>query len=161
MGLTDPSQPPGSSNPIIKLTDKTRAEYTQLMAFVNADDYLSENKGRISERSGPREPWSQQLDMRISQELPTIAGQRFEITVDLLNVLNLINSEWGWVRNSGVNQNVNMLTLHSFETAAGPDYGKPRYTWPGLKVTDGVADPFQADNILSRWQAQIGIRYTL
>jgi len=53
-----------------------------------------------------------------------------------------------------------MLTFKGLETAPGPDYGKPRYNWVGLKVKDEVANPFQADNILSRWQMQIGLRYT-
>ena len=140
---------------------KSHADYTALFAFIETDSYLRENKGRISERSGPREPWAHQVDLRISQEIPTIAGQRLEITLDILNVLNLLNNDWGWIRNTGLNQIVNMLTFRSFETAAGPNYGKPRYQWAGLKVTDGRADPFTADNFLSRWQAQVGVRYTL
>ncbi|MBI4535180.1 MAG: TonB-dependent receptor [Ignavibacteriae bacterium] len=140
---------------------RSNAAYAQLMAYINGDPYLRDNKGRMSERSGPREPWSHQIDLRLSQEIPTIAGQKFEITVDILNVLNLLNSNWGWVRNTGPNQTVNMLSFRSFETAAGPDYGKPRYQWLGLKNTDGEADPFTPDNILSRWQMQIGVRYTL
>ena len=76
------------------------------MAYVNGDDYLNDNKGKISERSGPREPWGHQIDLRLAQEIPTIAGQRFEITFDILNVLNLLNSDWGWQRNVGVNQTV-------------------------------------------------------
>lgn len=54
-----------------------------------------------------------------------------------------------------------MLNFHSIETTPGPDYGKARYTIPNIKVTDGKADPFVPDNILSRWQAQLGVRYTL
>ena len=139
---------------------KTDAAYGQLMDFVNADAYLTENKGRISERSGPREPWAHSIDLRIAQEIPTFPGHHIEITVDILNVLNLLNSDWGWIRNTGVNQTVNMLTFKGLEKTVGADYGKAKYQWTGLKVTDGVADPFQPDNILSRWQMQLGIRYT-
>ncbi len=153
----------GSSGAILPKTD---AAYSQLMAFIDGDSYLSENKGKISERSGPREPWSHQVDLRLAQEIPTFAGQRIEITFDILNVLNLFNSDWGWVRTSGVNQTVNMLTFSGLVksyTGGVPnaDNGKPRYQWLGLKTTDGKADPFQPDNILSRWQMQFGIRYTL
>jgi hypothetical protein len=139
---------------------KTASDYADLMAYIDADPYLKDNKGKMSERSGPREPWAHQVDLRIGQEIPTFGEHRIEITFDVLNVLNLINSDWGWIRNTGLNQTVNMLTLKSFETTPGPDYGKPRYQWAGLKLRDGVADPALPDNILSRWQAQIGIRYT-
>jgi hypothetical protein len=140
---------------------RSNAAYGQLMAYIDGDDYLREHKGQMSQRAGPREPWAHQVDLRISQEIPTIAGQKFEITLDVLNVLNLLKSNWGWVKNTGLNQTVNMLQFRSFETAAGADYGKPRYQWLGLKNTDGIADPFTPDNILSRWQMQFGIRYTL
>lgn len=139
---------------------KTASDYAALMTYIDADPYLKENKGKMSERSGPREPWAHQVDMRISQEVPTIAGHKIEVTLDILNVLNLLNSDWGWVKNTGLNQTVNMLTFRSFETAPGPDYGKARYQWAGLKVTDGKAEPTFPDNILSRWQAQLGVRYT-
>jgi hypothetical protein len=139
---------------------KTDAAYAQLMAFIDADSYLKDNKGRISERSGPREPWAHTLDMRISQDIPTFGGQKIQITIDILNILNLFNSEWGWIRNTGVNQTVNLLTFKGLEKTVGADYGKAKYQWTGLKVTDGVADPFQPDNLLSRWQMQLGLRYT-
>ncbi|MBM2840442.1 MAG: hypothetical protein HW412_970 [Bacteroidetes bacterium] len=162
MGLKFPDSAASSRNPVVKLTDKSRGEYTQLMSFINADDYLKANKGKISERSGPREPWSHQIDLRISQEVPTFSGHRIELTFDILNVLNLLNSDWGWVRTSGGFQTVNLFTIHSFETTPGADYGKPRYQLQSAtaKVTDGKANPFQPDNLLSRWQAQFGIRYT-
>jgi hypothetical protein len=139
---------------------KTDAAYASLMNYINADPYLSDNKGKMSERSGAREPWAHQLDLRVNQEIPTWGDHKIEITLDILNVLNLLNSDWGWIRNTGLNQTVTMLTFKSFETAAGPDYGKPRYQWAGLPVTDGKADPTSPDNILSRWQMQLGLRYT-
>jgi hypothetical protein len=162
MGLQYPDSAAGPNNPTIKLTDKTRREYGWLMNFINSDEYLKANKGKIAQRSGPREPWTHQLDLHFAQEIPTYAGQKIEFTFDVTNFLNLLNSDWGWVRNTGINQNYSMITFHSIETATGADRGKPRYTVAAssLKVTDGKADPFVPDNLLSRWQAQFGIRYT-
>jgi hypothetical protein len=140
---------------------KTDPAYAQLFAFINADDYLNEHKGQVAERSGPREPWSHQIDLHLGQAIPTIAGQKIEITVDILNLLNLFNSDWGWVRTTGLNS-ANLLTFNSITTVTGADYGKARYQLgSGIKMTDSKADPFTADNILSRWQMQLGIRYTL
>jgi outer membrane receptor protein involved in Fe transport len=146
---------------------KDHADYARLMQFIDGDDYLKERKGQISERMGPREPWSHQIDLRIAQEISTFAGHKLEITVDILNFLNLLNGEWGWVRNTGANQNFFLYTFHSLDSdPASPTYGRPRYFLPSAaKVTDGKADPFLPDDLqprrISRWQLQFGLRYTI
>ena len=137
---------------------KTDVAYTQLMSFVNSDKYLSANKGKISDRSGPREPWAHSIDLRLAQDIPLVAQHSLQITVDILNVLNLLNSDWGWIKNTGVNQTVNVVSFKGLEKTVGPDYGKPRYalTLPGSNASPA---PFLPDNILSRWQMQLGLRY--
>jgi hypothetical protein len=132
---------------------KDDAAYASFFSYIENDEYLSENRGSMSERNGAREPWSHQIDLRLSQEIPTFTGHKVEVTFDILNVLNLFNREWGW-QQTVPNQNAFLLGFHSLETEAGNNYGRPRYTWgnPG--------DPNQPMNIESRWQAQLGIRYT-
>ncbi|HTO95081.1 MAG TPA: carboxypeptidase regulatory-like domain-containing protein, partial [Bacteroidota bacterium] len=112
---------------------KTDAAYAQLMAFINADPYLSANKGKISDRMGGREPWNDEIDMRLTQDIPVIAGHNIQITLDILNVLNLLNSAKGWFMSTGTNQNINVVTFKGLEKTLGADYGKPRYalTLPG------------------------------
>jgi hypothetical protein len=134
--------------------DKNDEAYTSLFNYINGDDYLSGNKGKMSERNGAREPWTHQLDFRLTQEIPTFKGHKFEITFDILNVLNMIDKTWGW-QEVVPNQNAFLLGFHSVDTAPGsPDLGKARYTW------GNTSNPAQALNIESRWQAQLGIRYT-
>lgn len=163
--INDLAYIPKDVNDIILVNDagttlaKTDAAYTQLEAFINGDDYLKEHRGHMSERSGPREPWAHSIDMRLSQDIPVLWGHKIQITIDILNVLNLLKSDWGWIKNTGVNQTVNMFQFYDIVTS-GADIGKPRYRWLGLKTTDGKADPFQPDNLLSRWQMQLGVRYT-
>jgi hypothetical protein len=129
--------------------------YSDLMTFINGDEYLSENKGKMSERSGPREPWMHSLDVRFGQEIPLFEGHTLEFTIDILNFLNFLNSDWGWVKTTGTNQTVNLLTFHSIENTVGsPNYGKPRYQWKGISNT------YVPDNIESRWQLQFGLRYS-
>ena len=129
--------------------------YSDLMTFINGDEYLSENKGKMSERSGAREPWMHSLDVRFGQEIPLFEGHTLEFTIDILNFLNFLNSDWGWVKTTGTNQTVNLLTFHSIENTVGsPNYGKPRYQWKGISNT------YVPDNIESRWQLQFGLRYS-
>ena len=161
---------PKDANDIILVTStrvvlpKTDAAYTTLDAFINNDSYLKDHRGGFVERNGPREPWVHQIDMRLNQEVQVMPGHKLEITLDVLNVLNLLKSDWGWVRNTGVNQTVAMYTFKGLNKTAGADYGKPLYQLQTTTVKldkDGNADPFVPDNILSRWQLQLGARYTL
>ncbi|MFZ1517441.1 MAG: carboxypeptidase regulatory-like domain-containing protein, partial [Ignavibacteriaceae bacterium] len=69
--------------------------YTDLFAFIDNNDYLSENKGKMSERNAARNPWNDVLDVRVAQAFSTPIGQ-FQLSLDILNFMNLINSEWGW-----------------------------------------------------------------
>jgi hypothetical protein len=154
MGATDPTKPVGTTNPLIKLTDKSRVEYAQLMAFIDKDPYLKDHKGQISDRNGPMAPWSDLISMRLTQEIPSVYGHRIELTFDVLNVMNLIDKTKGWVRLPGTN-NPFMYNFDSIETTSGSaDYGKPRYVWTN------PSDPSVPSNTVSRWSANFGIRYT-
>jgi len=128
-----------------------QSDYDALFAFINNDDYLSKNKGKIAERNGARSAWSSQIDLRITQEVGTIMGQKVELTFDVTNFGNLLNHDWGWVRQAS--EQVALMNFHSIQTT-GPDAGKPRYRWSSLN------DPRIASNTLSRWTAQFGARYT-
>jgi hypothetical protein len=131
---------------------KSDVAYTQLMNFINNDDYLKDHKGQISERNAARSPWSHQLSMRISQEIPSVYGHKIELTFDVLNLANLLDKKSGWVKLAS--SQVFLYTFNSVETTPGADYGKPRYIWTN------PADPSIPSNSLSRWSANFGIRYT-
>jgi hypothetical protein len=92
---------------------KDNVAYDQLFAFIDNDPYLSKNKGKIAERMAARGPWSHQVDARFAVEIPSIRGQKLEITFDILNLLNLLNKDWGIVK--GVTfQRAFLLVFHSF-----------------------------------------------
>jgi len=153
MGATSVGQPVSATNPLIKLTDKSRTEYAQLMAFIANDSYLKEHKGQISDRNGAQAPWSDLINLRLTQEIPSVYGHKIELTFDVMNLMNLIDKTKGWVRLPGTN-NPFMYTFDSIETTAGADYGKPRYQWTN------PSDPSVPSNTVSRWSANFGIRYT-
>jgi hypothetical protein len=65
--------------------------------FVNeVEDCLADARGTIMERNACRTPMTHMLDLSIAQPLE-FGGVGFEITGDLLNILNLLNTEWGRV----------------------------------------------------------------
>ncbi|MEN3038606.1 MAG: TonB-dependent receptor [Candidatus Kryptonium sp.] len=127
----------------------TNVAYDQLNAFIESDPYLSKNRGKFAERMAARGPWSHQVDARLAIEIPTIYGQKLEITFDVLNLTNLLNKDWGLVK-AVTFQRAFLLTFHSLD----PTTGKPRFRWTGTPVRELPLD------LASRWQAQIGIKYT-
>ncbi len=66
--------------------------------YIQQDDYLKENRGTYSERNGVIQPMIARFDLGLTQEFYyEFLGYRngLEIRLDLLNVGNLINQDWG------------------------------------------------------------------
>lgn len=60
-----------------------------------AREYLKKNLGRIATRNGAFAPWTERIDLRATKEIRTIRGQWMTLGLDIFNVANLINSNWG------------------------------------------------------------------
>jgi hypothetical protein len=70
------------------------------------------------------------------------------VSLDILNVGNLVNSDWG-VRKVASAAATSPLTFVNFDGA-----GAPRFKFRGPAETY-IDDP----GLFSRWRAQIGVRY--
>lgn len=64
-------------------------------AYIQQDKYLSANRGKIAERNGVVFPMIYQADFSASQTLRTTGKGKLEFRVDILNVGNLLNNNWG------------------------------------------------------------------
>lgn len=60
-----------------------------------ARDYLRKNVGRIASRNGAFAPWTERIDLRATRDINTVRGQRLTVGLDIFNVANLLNSNWG------------------------------------------------------------------
>lgn len=126
-------------------------QWTALNAFIEQDDYLSQNRGQIAERFGAVNPWYSNLDLRILQDIGFVVGGRpnkLQISVDVSNFANLLNSSWG-VRSVANPAATSPLSLTGF----GID-GEPIFNFTGPTETY-VDDPSE----FSRWRVQVGVRY--
>jgi hypothetical protein len=57
---------------------------------------LTKSIGKVTQRNGSHSPWVNNVDLRVSQELPGFkVGHKGWITLDFLNVGNALNSQWG------------------------------------------------------------------
>jgi hypothetical protein len=126
-------------------------QWTRFDAFIQQDPYLSTHRGQIAERFGLVNPWYTNVDLRIQQDIAAGALGRqhgFQIGLDVMNVGNLINSDWG-VRKIADPSATSPLTFVRFDAN-----GAPVFNFTGPEQTF-INDP----DLLSRWRAQIGVKY--
>ena len=128
-------------------------QWTRLDEFIQQDKYLRSHRGQIAERFGALNPWYNNLDLKVLQDFSLGSGSNrhtFQLSVDLLNAGNLINSSWG-VRKVASASATSPLTFVRFNSAGAPVFN---FTGPAATFID---DP----GLYSRWRAQFGIRYFL
>jgi len=111
-----------------------------------ARDYLRSRIGQFAERNGVRSPWVHRFDVRLARAFPTFNGQRAELTVDVFNFLNLLNSDWGAQRLAGGTQALYDVT--------GFDQATRRYQY---RVRENVGVLRKQGN---PYQIQAGVRYS-
>ena len=128
----------------------------QLEAFISNDPYLNSHRGQYAERFAGRTPWTNQVDIRLAQNVNFLAGGKknsFQITFDVQNVGNLVNKDWGrqyFVANSAVE-------LLRVETAAAG--AQPTISFPATFAANGNRG-YSESFFGSRWQGQLGLRYS-
>lgn len=130
-----------------------QSEYDALFSFINNNDYLSDNKGTMSERNGARNPWRNNLDLRIAQDIPDPFGfGHLQVTLDILNFLNLLDSESGWNERTQFPNYEIVDWTRDFDPATG----RPVYSF---NERDNNV-PWDPDDLTSRWAMQLGVRYS-
>ena len=127
-------------------------------AYIDQDDYLSEQRGQVTERNGALAPWVNRFDLRIAQDIKFTKTERnkLQLTIDILNLGNMFNPEWG------VNQEPFQTNLLNFRGVN--DQGEPVYRLNTIRGTsDFPTSTYRfTDNVLSAaWRMQVGIRYIL
>ena len=145
----DPVYVPASPSDI---TLQNPADYPTLDAFVSNEPCLQSNRGHILPRNACSNAWQNILNARLSKVIPTMHGQSLEITADMLNVLNFINSSWGLIRQTGIFENSpNLVRLVGYDAVNQ----RGVYT-----LSIPLKDQVQINSIGSRWVFQLGGRYT-
>lgn len=119
-------------------------------------DYLSSagidaTAGRILDRNESVEPWSHLLDFHYDVELP-IKVLSTRLTFDVLNVLNLLDSDKGVVRFVNF-QTVTPVNYRDLDA----DTGKPIYQEAFAGALEGGSQ-FSTSDLRSRWQMKLGLR---
>jgi hypothetical protein len=127
--------------------------YQDLVNFVEAGDCDGLTPGSIVERNSCRMPFTHSLDFRAAVNV-AIGRFRPEFTVDVINLLNLFDSELGQVEYTPFSDI--LVTTTNPTGVAVETAGK--YNYNLSNITRGSQARFSRDDLRSRWQAQIGMR---
>jgi outer membrane receptor for ferrienterochelin and colicin len=116
---------------------------------------LDKYRGQIAPRNAFNSPWVTAADLRLSQEIPAFFDSaRAVVTLDIRNVANLINKDWGRLASVQFPYVAPVLNA-TINPATG------RYTYSPLP---GRTAPAPANFVMSPaqssvWQMQLGVRF--
>lgn len=130
----------------------TGTQAADFMAFVESDSYLKTRKGTFTERNGGRTPWNNTMDLRFLHEFKLKGRQSIQISYDIINFLNLLNKNLGYYYFSP--NTFNSTASIGLSRATNPATGDPTFTW------SRPTTPYSIDPLASRWQMQLGARYS-
>ena len=130
----------------------TGTQASDFMAFVDSDPYLKTRKGTFTERNMGRTPWNNTMDLRFLHEFKLKGRQSVQISYDIINFLNLLDRKLGYYYFSP--NTFNSTASIGLTRATNPATGDPTFTWAA------PAAPYSIDPLGSRWQMQLGARYT-
>ncbi len=145
-------------------------QWTDLNNFIEGNKYLKNHRGEYAERNALRTPWNHELDLKLMHTFKlskTNNQHTLQLSFDMFNVLNFINNDWGhitFVSNTN-NYTVNFLKFANDNSSAiGVKPGAPATnylpTFNFVKPAGIDNQYYTVDPISSRWQGQLGIKYT-
>lgn len=148
------------SNTFNGVTFSAAQQRDMYWSFIQSNKYLSKRVGKFAERNGDHLPFTHNIDLKLQQDVSVKVNSRrigFQVTFDLFNLGNLLNSEWGRQYFAGNDQ----ITIVQFAGyTATPVANTPQYRFSPItnnkpyNVSDGIT-PFNS----SRWSGQLGLRF--
>jgi Carboxypeptidase regulatory-like domain/TonB dependent receptor len=137
--------------------------WTQLNNFIQQDHYLYHHIGQYAQANSVVYPWWKHMDLHVEEDIFAIMKTKndenkhtLSITMDLLNVGNFLDRNWGIIKTP-----INSSFLR-FEGIAA-DGKTPLFSFPYQDPTNLIPQQSSFANstaTTSRWNMQIGLRYT-
>jgi len=121
--------------------------------FLQRNPDLARYAGGVATANGDQSPFTHSFDLRFTQQLPGFyKDHKSEIWIDIQNVGNLINKDWGQIEEIAFPYGQGILSYAGIDTASG----RYRYNFSEANVRDVILRDNRGE---SRWSAQIGFRY--
>jgi hypothetical protein len=140
----------------------TPADEDAFFAYMAQDKYLSSHAGKYAEANANRAPWVNNVDLRLTQDFKVRAGKNIntlQLSFDVLNFGNLLNSKWGIAKNMSSANNGQILKYESKDVNNLPTYSV-------VKIKDAAGNmvyPTQSFSTVysysQTWSLQIGLKY--
>jgi len=152
---------PKDINDIVLVRSSATDTRTAQQIWVDLDHYISEDpaldkaRGKIIDKNASTEPWRNRLDFKMIQDIPV--GNKYgalQFTMDILNVLNMFNKDWGQALEI-TNQNDSPINFRGLETGTG----RPVFSFTPRNPVNFRKGRFGTSNINSRWGILLGARY--
>lgn len=158
----DPAYIPLRNDPIVSyVVGNAAATAAQIEAFhaaIDGDSYLASRRGTIAGRNGARNPWVNQLDLAVQQELPGFfRSHKSIIRLDIFNVLNMLNKDWGLTENVGGFDTRYLTNLSRVNANGTYVYNLASNSPQSLSLYD--ASSSFPSRVVSRWSVLATLRY--
>ncbi|MCW3467085.1 TonB-dependent receptor [Chitinophaga nivalis] len=130
------------------------AQGAALEAFIDQDKYLRQHRGQYTGKYEGTTPWFSQLDLRILQDFNFRTKEHvrtLQLSIDVVNLGNLLNSSWGLRKYASPTGYYQPLTYTGKDAG-----GKAVYQFDPSQTSTFITSP----DLPSRWQLQVGLRYT-
>lgn len=135
----------------------TGADENAFFDFIEQDKYLSKHMGEYAEAYAARAPWVNRIDLRFVQDFSIKAGSTtntLQLSLDLLNAGNLLNSNWGVYKNMAAS---NYGAILSYEGRDGNNV--PTFSMEQVDSAYPTETYSPYLNINQCWMLQVGLRY--
>ena len=119
---------------------------------------LARYKGQVAPANRFRTSWTNSVDVRISQELPGLfRGHKTELSLDIMNVGNLLNKKWGHIEDYGFNSTARVANYAGIDPATG----KYVYNFTGSAQEPQIQENNndKGNTAVSRWSVMLGLKY--
>lgn len=134
------------------------ADEDAFFKFMEQDKYLTKNKGGYAEAYAARAPWVHRFDLRVAQDFTVNVGgtkNTLQVSLDILNFGNLVNSEWGVSKNMFAANDGQILNYEGYDDNKVPSFSMATDA-DGNFLTETYSTYY---NYNQTWSFQLGIRY--
>ncbi len=132
---------------------------SDVQAFIQSEG-LERYRGRIVPRNSGRSPWVTTVDLRLAQEIPIWRKARGVVSLDIENLANLVNNDWGQIRQVSFIYVAPVLDVNRIATTGCPGGAASCYVYRPRAGQTGPTPPVTSLTALnSVWRIQLGLRF--
>lgn len=132
------------------VTKTAAAQKEDFRQWMSNTSYVSSHRGQFYKRFADNLKFENHFDLHLAEKIGIKVGSyvhALEITMDIMNIANLLNKDWGRTYSTGYMSNF----YAPIEYVGGGKY----------QFANSPSEPLQhPSDYYSRWRGQIGVKYT-